>query len=288
MISSFNLVKLSSLLKDFHMITRIRITVFNENFTELVAWPPEIAPFCRIIRSDPCAAEQCRLCDAHACETASNRHSPYIYQCHAGLTEAITPLHLGNVVIGYLLFGHVFSYQDYEEGWQVIEKLCGKYQIDRDALKNACLERPLITKEYILSASHIMEAVAARLCLERMAVLKQDELPVQIDRYIMKHFPEELSAADLCERFQIGKTSLYAIAKQSYGVGIAEHIRALRIEKAKTLLTERPDLCIGEIAAMCGFSDYNYFITVFKRNVGIPPKQFRKCPLPPPDGGPEV
>ena len=45
----------------------------------------------------------------------------------------------------------------------------------------------------------------------------------------------------LCKKFQIGKTLLYEIAKQNYGIGIAEHIRNLRIEKAKELLTEIVD-----------------------------------------------
>jgi len=32
----------------------------------------------------------------------------------------------------------------------------------------------------------------------------------------------------------------------------------------------------AEIAAACGYNDYNYFITVFSRMVGMPPRQFQK------------
>ena len=39
MISTFNLEKLSSLLQDFYTVTRIRITVFDENFNEIVSYP---------------------------------------------------------------------------------------------------------------------------------------------------------------------------------------------------------------------------------------------------------
>ena len=75
-------------------------------------------------------------------------------------------------------------------------------------------------------------------------------------------------------KFEIGKTQLYEIAKQNYGVGIAEHIRILRIEKAKQLL-ENNRLPLAEIASQCGYKDYNYFITVFKRVVGISPKKYQ-------------
>lgn len=275
MISSFDLNKLSALLKDFYTLTQIRITVFDDNFKELAAYPEQIAPVCQIIRSDPDAEKECRNCDRRACEIAARRHTPYTYQCHAGLTESITPLYLGSIVIGYLLFGHVFSYPSHEEGWKNMQKLCAFYYLDQEDLKNAVYERPIISETFISSASHILQAVASYLCLERMVNLRQKDLPVQIDEYISEHFTENMDVNHLCKKFQIGKTLLYEIAKQNYGIGIAEHIRNLRIEKAKELLTEHPEMRISEIASRCGFDDYNYFITVFKRLTGLPPRQYR-------------
>lgn len=280
MISTFDLNKLNALLKDFYTLTQIRITVFDNTFKELAAYPEQIVSFCQIIRTNADAKKECMNCDHHACEIASGRHAPYTYRCHAGLTESIAPIYLGNIVIGYLLFGHVFSYPSHEEGWENIRKLCAPYHLDMDALKAAVYERPLILEEYITSASHILKAVASYLCLERMVTLHQKNLPVQIDEYILKHFTENIGVSHICEKFQIGKTSLYEIAKQNYGIGIAEHIRNLRIEKAKILLVDLPEMRISEIAAECGFDDYNYFITVFKRTTGQPPKQFRRQVFP--------
>lgn len=275
MISSFDLTKLNSLLKDFYNLTQIRITVFDDTFHELAAYPEQIAPFCRIIRTDRQGEQECKLCDTRACEIAARRHSSYTYRCHAGLTESIAPLYLGNIVIGYLLFGHVFSYSSHEEGWKQIQPLCRNYHIDMEALKEACWERPVIAEDYITSASHILHAVASYLCLERMVSLRQQELPVRIDEYISAHFMEDIDVASICKEFDIGKTQLYEIARQNYGIGIAQHIRNLRIEKAKKLL-EDSELPLAEIASRCGFSDYNYFITVFKRMVGVPPKKYAK------------
>lgn len=129
--------------------------------------------------------------------------------------------------------------------------------------------------DYIASASQVLQAVASYLCMERMVTLRKEKLPIQIDEYITEHFTEKLDAAVLCEHFHIGRTYLYEIAKQNYGVGVAEYIRTLRIEKAKQLLTEQPDLHISEVAFSCGFSDYNYFMTVFKRVAGMSPRQYQ-------------
>lgn len=279
MISTFNLRKLNDLLKDFYTLTHIRITVFDDTFKELTAYPEHIAPFCQLIRTNPDARNACIRCDKSACEKASRQHVPYTYRCHAGLTESITPIYLGNIVIGYLFFGHVFSYPTHEKGWKYIQNMCLPYNLNLDALKAALYQQPIISEDYITSASHIMKSVAAYLCMERMVNLHQKELPVQIDDYITRHYAEKISVRTICDHFQIGRTLLYEISEQSYGIGIAEHIRNLRIKKAKILLTEHPELRISEIAAACGFEDYNYFITVFKRIVGKPPKQFRQNEL---------
>ena len=122
MISTFDITKLNALLKDFYNLTQIRITIFDENFHELAAYPENIAPFCQIIRTDEAGRNECQHCDENACKIAAKRHSLYTYQCHAGLTESIRPLYMGNIIIGYLLFGHVFAYESHEIGWKEIKK----------------------------------------------------------------------------------------------------------------------------------------------------------------------
>lgn len=274
MISSFDMNKLNLLLKDFYNMTQIRITVFDDSFHELAAYPEQLAPFCRIIRSDTDAAAQCHHCDEQACKIASKRRTLYTYRCHAGLTESITPIIIGNIIIGYLLFGHVFSYASREEGWRQIQNACKNYSVDMPALKAACEKQPIIPENYISSASHIMQAVASYLCMERLVTLHQQALPVQLDEYIQAHYTENIDALYLARQFGIGKTQLYEIAKQNYGVGIAAHIRNLRMEKARQLLSEQPELSLIEVASACGYDDYNYFITVFKRVVGVPPRAY--------------
>lgn len=276
MISSFDIVKLQSLLKDFYELTHIRVSVFDDNLQELVSYPTDIAPFCKLLRQSPYCAAKCHACDRHACEIAARRNTSYTYRCHAGLTENIAPIRMGNIVIGYLLFGHVFSYPSFEEGWHTIENLCQNYDVPMEELKKACHSHPIVSDAYITSASHIMNAVASFLCLDRMVSLRQQELPVQIDQYIQEHYTEKIDAVSIARHFDIGKTKIYEIAKQNYGMGIAEYIRKLRIEKARQLLTEQPELSLAEIACECGFSDYNYFITVFKRIVGMPPKTYQQ------------
>lgn len=274
MVSSFNLEKLTSLLRDFYTVTHIRITVFDDKFKEIAAFPDSRAAFCQLVRTDSHANSMCSLCDEKACKIAAKKHGIYIYQCHAGLKEAIMPIYLSGLLIGYLFFGHVFAYVSYEEGWKAIREKCSGYHISLPDLKAAAHTLPLVSEDYILSASNLMSAIASYLCMERLATLRRENLPVQIDDYIQAHLTENIEAKDICAHFQIGKTKLYEIAKESYGAGIAEVIRNRRIEKAKSLLLDSPELPLREVASLCGFSDYNYFITVFKKVTGTTPKHF--------------
>lgn len=276
MVSVFDLEKLRNLLKDFYMLTKMRIVVYDGEYRELCAYPENRARICRMIRRNLQVDEACMRCDREACLVASRMAEPYIYPCHIGLAEAISPLRVNSVIVGYLSFGHLFAYPSYEAGWEIVRSRILQYGIDPAGLEEACRELPLCSREYVLSAAHILDAVASYLVLQRMAVLTHDSIEMQLDRYLAQHFTEDILIPELCSQFGIGKTTLSKIAKKCYGCGIQEHIRNLRMEKAKQMLREEPELSVAEIAQSCGYDDYNYFITVFSRTVGVPPRQYQR------------
>lgn len=273
--SSFDFVKLNALLRDFYALTHIRITVFDDGLQEIASYPERIAPICRFIRTNARAEAACHACDREACLRARELRAPYVYRCHAGLTEAVTSVSVGNVAVAYIAFGHLFGYPDREEGCQAILDCCQGYGLDPGRLRELIGGLPSVEEGYILSAAHILDAVAAYLYLDRMVTLKQQTLQFQIDQYISENFTRNIGAGDICERFHIGRTALYEFSRQNYGMGVAQHIRRLRIDLAKRLLLTRPELNITQVAAACGYEDYNYFITAFGREAGCSPRRFR-------------
>jgi AraC-like DNA-binding protein len=276
MISVFDLEKLRGILKDFYEISHIRITVFDENRNELASYPTAVAPYCAVIRGSMKGLDACLDCDRRACETATKKHSTHVYRCHAGLTEAVTPLYVGDVLVGYLLFGHVFPYTSHEEGLAVISRLTAKLPINERMLREAVEEAVPLEDSYVRSAAHILHAVASYLILERMATLKEDMLAVRLDAYLSAHFTEHLNAVQIAEALGVGKTQLYELSQKLYGKGTASRVRELRMDKAKELLKDQKQLPLSEVAALCGYHDYNYFFTVFSRETGCTPSEWRK------------
>jgi AraC-like DNA-binding protein len=60
-----------------------------------------------------------------------------------------------------------------------------------------------------------------------------------------------------------------------FNAGFGQYIRALRVQKATSLLANQ-NLSLSEIAFACGFSDQSHFIRSFKEAMGTTPLKFRK------------
>nr|WP_275951069.1 helix-turn-helix transcriptional regulator [Gemmiger formicilis] len=73
----------------------------------------------------------------------------------------------------------------------------------------------------------------------------------------------------------LGRTALYELSKETYGCGINEYVRRLRIQRAMKLLTGT-DLTNSEICQQIGIADYNYFFRVFRKQTGFTPQAYRR------------
>lgn len=60
------------------------------------------------------------------------------------------------------------------------------------------------------------------------------------------------------------------------GFSVRSYITRYRINQAKKWLIGKPYKTVEHISFLCGYNDVSYFISVFKHQTGITPKQFRK------------
>ena len=97
----------------------------------------------------------------------------------------------------------------------------------------------------------------------------------EIATYLDKHFKEDLSLETLAERFYMNPTYLSRIFRRGTGMTYSEYLTRCRIREAVFLLnhTEKK---IMEIATETGFHSDNHFCKIFRKHMGVSPKQFRK------------
>lgn len=87
----------------------------------------------------------------------------------------------------------------------------------------------------------------------------------------------ELSADMVASACGVSRRTLYRIVG---GGGIAQHIRVIRIERAKKLLQRERYQSMGAIAAACGFGSESGFHRAFRESVGATPADYRQMVRP--------
>lgn len=86
---------------------------------------------------------------------------------------------------------------------------------------------------------------------------------------------EHFNVDDICKIIGISRVQLYRKVKALMGCSITDYILNRRLKKAKHLLINE-NYTIAEITYMIGFSNPNYFATVFKAKYDCTPSEFKK------------
>lgn len=93
-------------------------------------------------------------------------------------------------------------------------------------------------------------------------------------QYILYNFRKKITMQELGERAHISPNHLALLFKQATGTTCIQLIADLRLQYALKLL-ENPNLSIETISEQAGFSATSYFISVFRKQYGITPKEYQ-------------
>ena len=277
MISSYDIHNLDLLLKNFYIAVGIRISIFDDEFHLVTEYPKEAPEFCKLIRGKESGIAACHACDENAMKQAKKLRGPYIYTCHAGITEAVTPIQLGGGVLGYAILAHMLPQENYKSAVFHACELAEKYGVPKEKSHAAIAGIREKTDEEIHSAVRILEAVASYVYISNLAKWKNEDLSAGLQKYIDENLAEELTSDIICKQFSCSRSMLYHVSMQTFGMALMQYIRYRRIEYAKKMLSEGKT--VTEAAEQCGIDDYNYFCKVFRKNVGVSPAEYRKQKL---------
>lgn len=139
------------------------------------------------------------------------------------------------------------EYQSKDEGWQTL------------------LEASFMTLVVMLSRLYSFENSSDKIDIINIAMSIS---------YIESHYTEDISIDILAKISHYSPRHFTRIFIATYHTTPLNYIISLRINHACSLLKESR-LPISNIAFQCGFSDSNYFCRIFKKRLGLTPKQFR-------------
>lgn len=94
-------------------------------------------------------------------------------------------------------------------------------------------------------------------------------------KYITKHYSEDISLESLGNVMNMNGAYCGSLLKQETGSTFLKHLTNVRIEEAKSLLTEGK-YNISEIADLVGYGSAQYFSSSFQKTTGVRPMEYRK------------
>jgi transcriptional regulator GlxA family with amidase domain len=101
-----------------------------------------------------------------------------------------------------------------------------------------------------------------------------DEPVRRAQEFIENNFPDKITVEQLSSLFSIGRRSLERRFKKATSNTISEYIQRVKMEAAKKgFETSRKN--INEVMCEVGYSDTKAFRTVFKKNTGLSPIDYR-------------
>lgn len=103
-----------------------------------------------------------------------------------------------------------------------------------------------------------------------------DELFMQRARQqVLNHLEDDDYDRDaLASDMGASASTLYNKLRAIANINVTTFIRSIRMDEAKRIATENPDIRISDLAYRVGFRDPRYFSTTFKKHFGMQPTEF--------------
>lgn len=101
------------------------------------------------------------------------------------------------------------------------------------------------------------------------------QIIAEIKSYVSKHYMDDISLDDVAKLVCLNPSYVSGVFRKKSGENFSEYLTNYRIEIAKDLLND-VKYKIVDISYMVGYRDSKYFSRIFKKKVGVNPRDYRK------------
>ncbi len=94
-----------------------------------------------------------------------------------------------------------------------------------------------------------------------------------VKEYVSVHYMEDISFTELAKVVHISRTHLSRLFNTELGCSFSEYLSRYRINKAIEIL-KKEKIQLKKVADLVGYNDYAHFSKVFKKQIGMSPKEY--------------
>ena len=171
----------------------------------------------------------------------------------------------------------------------IVTASCGAEETDMEAFRKEARDYP----EKPMGAEEILEKIrmlvekknpspvhnTAALSTEALHEEYYPDIPSHVVRgvlkvrdYVAEHHSESLTLAAACKMASVSKTYFCRFFKRITGHSLGSYQHVIKMQIAEELLRDRR-LSVKDVAHRLGYSDANYFSTIYKRVTGSSPRR---------------
>lgn len=252
----------------------IRIAFFSSSGEEVnVGKNKPLCRYCHLLREKLSLEETCLNLDKKMRGHALEKRKTISYQCHGGMTEAITPIYLEDELVGYVMIGQ------FRTSTEPIDKVIHqrwKKRVGTNELENAYLKTPLYTSQYSNNIMRLFEILIDFIVSQRLIEIENSSTIQPLIAFMESHIEENTTLAQAAKIVCKSKSSISHNFKKITGKNFKQFQIDLKLAKADEYFKNRPDITVKEVAFKLGFDDPFYFSRLYKKYRGKSPDISRK------------
>ena len=153
--------------------------------------------------------------------------------------------------------------------------LCKKIQDLRLGYK---VESSLFLSAYFCEILALLSKQTMKQLMSAEADTDMVKLPHTLKKavwYIKQNHTKQISLDDLCHFCNISQAQLTRYFKKTFGTTPAQYVTEFKINRAREMFLNSPELSVKSVCGMLGFDDQHYFSRVFLKVAGETPTQYR-------------
>lgn len=213
---------------------------------------------------------------------AGERKTVFVQVCHAGVAEAIIPVHAHSRHLATVFVGQAVTPAIEVAGIDEILARTKGLGVDRKQVTRGFYALPRLTEQELERMGLFLDAALRGLAeqigmevFEREVLLQNHPHLAKVVGLLQDKKNWNLTEKEVSRQAFLDPSYFSRLFKKIIGKTFTAYVKSKRIDYALRLLVHT-DLEIGEITSECGFSRQSYFSRIFKNEVGLTPSDYRK------------
>lgn len=235
--------------------------------------------FCQQLNRSLAGHHACEQCTREMAERCVRTRRPVIATCHMGLTDVYIPVVMHGATVGICTTGQFLFARPTNKGFQTLLPRLICLGLKAERMRVAYFRIPVITKPRLEAIVDLIQVVAdyileAESKLAELDKLRSTDKIQQAREYIDRRYADRISLVEVASAVHISASRLTHLFSERLRLTFTAYVNDVRLHWARVYLADS-SLTVAEIAYKVGFGNISHFNHVFRRAVGLAPRQFR-------------